>query len=156
MSKYKKQCIVYSVIIVCSVCIIAVNIKILFKSISNSLTYDTSMILDETTSKHHPLTTVNTSPTTHKVGDVPEGTVIEHTFTIKNTGSNPLVIYDIIPDCTCTDCSLSHKFIMPNEQTDISVTVDTKGKDGIFIVNVIISANSQEGAHRLKITLCVV
>ena len=54
MSKYKKQCIVYSVIIVCSVCIIAVNIKILFKSISNSLTYDTSMILDETTSKHHP------------------------------------------------------------------------------------------------------
>ena len=49
MSKYKKQCIVYSI------------------------------ILDETTSKHHPLTRVNTSPTTYKVGDVPEGTVIEHT-----------------------------------------------------------------------------
>ncbi len=156
MNKNKKRCIVYSAIIVCSVCIIAGNIKTLFKSDSNSSIYDTGQILDEATSKNHPLTTVNTSPTTYKVGDVPKGTIVEHTFTLKNTGGNPLVIYDIIPDCTCTDCRVSHKFIKPNEQTNISVTVDTKGKNGVFIVNVIISANSREGAHRFMISGCVV
>lgn len=158
MGKFKKgiSYTVYGVIIACSAFVIAKNLIKLYQPYESVLIYETNHQEGEYTSKSEPLTTVVTSPVTYKVGDIPKGTVIEHIFLIKNTGDNPLVIYDIIPDCTCTDCSLSHKLVMPNEQTSITATVDTKNKNGIFIVNVIIRANSQEGAHRFSITGCVI
>ena len=81
-----------------------------------------------------------------------KGTIIKHDFSILNVGDKPLIIYDIIPDCTCTECNLSKKLILPDDKAIISAVIDTKGKYGNFLVNIIVRDNSKEGAHRFIIT----
>lgn len=154
-AKRRCYCIFYVAIIVCSIFIISSNvIKAVFIPESTPI-HDYDITVQES-EKKDLLTEVTTTSTTFKAGEVAKGTVIEHTFSMKNVGDYPLIIYEVIPDCTCTDCSISHKVIMPDEQTDITAKVDTGTKNGVFIVNIIIRANSQEGAHRLTLTGCVI
>lgn len=158
MNRYNKlaYCVFYVIVIVCSLNVLYKNINGLFQVGTGAQIYDENQDAGKSSNKKLPLTTVETSPIHYRVGDITKGTFIEHSFHIKNTGKDSLVIYDVIPDCICTDCSLSQKVVKPGEQTDINVTVDTNDKKGMFIVNVIICANSQEGAHRFMISGCVV
>ncbi len=57
-----------------------------------------------------------------------EGEVLEHSFTITNTGDAPLIISDYKVSCNCTKAILPTAPIAPGDSFDLKVTFDTKGK----------------------------
>lgn len=57
-----------------------------------------------------------------------EGVLLEHSFTITNTGDAPLVISDYKVSCPCTKAILPESPIAPGESFDLKVTFDTNGK----------------------------
>ena len=63
-------------------------------------------------------------------GEVNEGEKIEHTFVIKNTGKANLVINSAKTTCGCTVAKLPKEPILPNQQSEIIVDFNTKGKFG--------------------------
>ena len=150
MKTSKNKITLYVSVILCSIIVLVVNILSLKNSHqSTKATYKQE---SEEIKEKDPLTDVIISSPTLKVGEVKKGTIIKHDFSILNVGDKPLIIYDIIPDCTCTECNLSKKLILPDDKAIISAVIDTKGKYGNSLVNIIVRDNSKEGAHRFIIT----
>jgi hypothetical protein len=56
-------------------------------------------------------------------GENPAGTTATHAFTVKNEGSDPLIIEKVIPSCGCTLASYDD-FIPPGREGKILVNVD--------------------------------
>tara|TARA_B100000242_G_scaffold79839_1_gene52718 strand:+ start:1275 stop:1718 length:444 start_codon:yes stop_codon:yes gene_type:complete len=63
-------------------------------------------------------------------GEVNEGEKLEHIFLIKNTGKANLVISSAKTTCGCTVAKLPKEPILPNQQSEIIVVFNTKGKFG--------------------------
>ena len=63
-------------------------------------------------------------------GEVNEGEKLEHTFIIKNTGKANLVISSAKTSCGCTVPKFPREPILPNQQSEIIVVFNTKGKFG--------------------------
>lgn len=62
----------------------------------------------------------------HDFGIVIYGDVVEHIFTIKNTGNEPLQILKLSTSCGCTSASVAEddKIIQPGEDIDMLVSFD--------------------------------
>lgn len=61
--------------------------------------------------------------TVHNFGDILlESGPVSCTFTIKNTGSKPAVIYNVTSSCGCTNVSWTKEPLMPGKSGKISVT----------------------------------
>ena len=100
MKTSKNKITLYVSVILCSIIVLVVNILSLKNSHqSTKATYKQE---SEEIKEKDPLTDVIISSPTLKVGEVKKGTIIKHDFSILNVGDKPLIIYDIIPDCTCT------------------------------------------------------
>lgn len=99
-----------------------------------------------------PLTEVEFDEKLHDFGILPKDTVVFKTYTLKNIGENPLVIYLINPDCNCTDYELSKKIAIPGDSIQIKLQVDTKGKEKKFMVNTVVRVNTQLQMYRLRLT----
>ena len=63
-------------------------------------------------------------------GEVNEGEKLEHTFLIKNTGEANLVISSAKTSCGCTVPKFPKDPILPNQQAEVIVVFNTKGKFG--------------------------
>ena len=63
-------------------------------------------------------------------GEVNEGEKLEHTFLIKNTGKANLIISSAKTTCGCTVPKFPKEPILPNQQSEITVVFNTKGKFG--------------------------
>ncbi|MEZ4887291.1 MAG: DUF1573 domain-containing protein [Chitinophagales bacterium] len=66
----------------------------------------------------------------YEFGTVEEGTVVEHDFTIINTGKTPLIINDVRGTCHCTAADWTKTPILPNEKGTIKLMFKTIGKSG--------------------------
>jgi hypothetical protein len=61
--------------------------------------------------------------TVHNFGDILLGSgPVSCTFTVKNTGSKPAVIYNVTSSCGCTDVNWTKEPLMPGKTGKISVT----------------------------------
>ena len=60
--------------------------------------------------------------TSHNFGKVFESQPLSHTFTITNTGDEPLRVEEVDPDCACTVPSYD-PVIPPGEQGEITLTI---------------------------------
>jgi LEA14-like dessication related protein len=58
-------------------------------------------------------------------GKVYRGQMIEHTFTIQNVGDAPLEIKGIQRDCGCTGATIDKEYLMPGEELEIDVRLNT-------------------------------
>jgi hypothetical protein len=67
--------------------------------------------------------------TSHDFGEIKEGSLIEHSFTMINQGDRTLEIVDVKPDCGCTTPDLDKK-IPPGEKGRITLKMDTMGFKG--------------------------
>jgi len=65
---------------------------------------------------------------TFKFPKTKEGEIVEHVFTLKNTGNAPLLIHDYAVACHCTTISYPEYLILPNQTADIKLVFDTEGK----------------------------
>jgi hypothetical protein len=85
---------------------------------------------------------LNFNETEFKFGKVKVGTVINHDFPFTNTGSVPLLITKARSTCGCTVPSYPEAPIAPGESGVISVSFDTKNKNGRQRKPVTIIANT--------------
>lgn len=63
-------------------------------------------------------------------GIADEGNIVEHTFTISNTGTSPLQIKNLRPTCGCVSTEIDKRTLQPGEQGKITLHFDTHGRFG--------------------------
>ena len=67
---------------------------------------------------------------TKNFGDITQGDVVEHTFAFENTGSQPLIISNVLVTCGCTATNWPRDPIAAGKSSEITVKFDSKGKNG--------------------------
>jgi hypothetical protein len=67
--------------------------------------------------------------------------VVEHTFTLKNSGTTDLVISAVRPACGCTVANLTRQTIPPGESAELSTQLTLAGRSGELHKSILIEAN---------------
>ena len=91
-------------------------------------------------------TTITFDNLKHSFGEIKEGTIAKHSYHFKNTGSNPLLIYNAIASCGCTVPSYPKEPIPPGGEGEITVEFNSHGRTGHQDKNVLIYSNGQQEA----------
>jgi hypothetical protein len=79
------------------------------------------------------------------------GGAVTHKFEFTNTGSEPLVVTQVTPSCSCTVSAWTRDPVMPGAKGFISATFDVKGRMGKFEKTVSVSSNAERSLVVLKI-----
>jgi hypothetical protein len=66
----------------------------------------------------------------YNFGAVYSGTVVKHTFQLKNTGTAPLIISGVRTSCGCTAAQPTRSHLPPGEESEIAVSFDTHSDRG--------------------------
>ncbi|RMD85529.1 MAG: DUF1573 domain-containing protein [Candidatus Dadabacteria bacterium] len=82
--------------------------------------------------------------TQYDFGKVTQGEVVEHTFTIKNSGKKILRIIRVTPSCGCTVAKIKKTLLAPNETASLKVRFDTEGFMGNKVKTVTIYSNDPD------------
>lgn len=93
--------------------------------------------------------------TTFKFPDTKQGEQLSHTFKFKNTGTTPLVISSFKVACSCTKAIFSKAPILPNQESQITITFDTNGKYGYQDRVIYIYSNAKKNPIKLRIKVYV-
>ena len=75
-------------------------------------------------------------------GKVTKGPVAEHTFEFVNTGTEPLIVQDVTPSCSCTKVEWDKQPILPGQKGHITLGVKTSELTGVFNKSVYIRSNA--------------
>ena len=78
----------------------------------------------------------------YEFGEISQGEKVEHSFTFKNTGDNPLLITEAKGSCGCTVPQWPKEPIAPGQEGTIDVVFDSNGKQGKQNVTVTVVANT--------------
>ena len=88
----------------------------------------------------------------YNFGDITQGDVVEHTFTFKNTGTQPLIIERVDVTCGCTTPSWTKEPIMPGKTGTVVAKFNSAGKLGQQKKPVTIHSNAGEPASVYIVT----
>jgi hypothetical protein len=67
--------------------------------------------------------------------------VVEHTFTLKNSGTTDLFISAIRPACGCTAANLTRQTIPPGESAELSTRLTLAGRSGELHKTILVESN---------------
>jgi hypothetical protein len=98
-----------------------------------------------------PIPEFNFSSETFDFGAIPEGEVVEHTFTFTNVGEAPLIIQSASASCGCTVPSYSKEPVPVGGSGEIAVRFNSKGKKGNQAPTVTVTANTYPKVHKLRL-----
>lgn len=84
-------------------------------------------------------------------GAIPEGEVVEHTFTFTNVGEAPLIIQSASASCGCTVPSYSKDPVPVGGTGEIAVRFNSKGKKGNQAPTVTVTANTYPKVRKLRL-----
>lgn len=87
----------------------------------------------------------------HDFGDIEQGTKVNYTFEFKNTGTEPLILSNVMTTCGCTATSWPREPIAPNEGGEIAVSFNSAGKMGRQNKVVTVVSNAINSQERVKI-----
>ena len=77
---------------------------------------------------------------------------VKHTFTVKNVGTDPLVINDVKLNCSCLKADYTKKPIAPNQTGEVTLTVMLdKLEDGHFRRVVYVYSNDKDSPFPLEL-----
>ncbi len=94
------------------------------------------------------------TPMNFDFGTIDEGVKSKATFTIKNDGDAPLVIYDVRPTCGCTIANLSTKTIAPGKTATLAAVYNSMNASGEVRKFITVSTNDvKTGSGVLTLTL---
>jgi len=93
-------------------------------------------------SADRPATSISFDEMEHHFGTIDEGDKVEHVFTFKNTGNEPLILEKCKGSCGCTVPTWPHEPIAPGKSGIIKVSFNPKGKAGKQNKTVTIMANT--------------
>ena len=92
----------------------------------------------------------------HKFPKVEEGVLLEHFYTVTNTGAAPLIISSYNVSCSCTKVFLPKEPILPGASYQLKVTFDTKGKYYLQDRSIFLKTNTKKEMHRLRFKVKVI
>jgi hypothetical protein len=94
--------------------------------------------------KAMPKTQLEVDQKHHVFGTIKEGEKVEHTYKVKNTGSNPLMISSVVVSCGCTASDFTKERIPPGGEGWVTLVFNSAGKEGLVKKNAHIMANIDE------------
>lgn len=68
----------------------------------------------------------------HDFGTIREGDVVTYEFKVKNTGIDPLIIYNVKSSCGCTTTIAGMDKLNSGQESTIKVQFNSKGKNGKY------------------------
>lgn len=97
-------------------------------------------------------TTVQLIDSVYNFGTITEGEQATYSYRFKNTGTNPLVIFEAHGSCGCTVPERPEKPILPGETGFLKVVFNSSGKRGHNEKDITVSANTNPSFPVLKLT----
>lgn len=95
---------------------------------------------------------ITTNELVYNFGTIQEGDgLASHVFTIKNTGTGPLVITRITASCGCTQPEWSKEPIAPGKTGEVKVTYNPKGRPGPFYKTISVFSNAKKSSYTLAV-----
>ena len=85
--------------------------------------------------------------TTIDFGEVEGGKIVDINFEFENTGSDLLIIKNVIPSCGCTTAGLAKKEFKTGEKGTISSKFNTSGYNGKVIKTITVTSNDPDAAE---------
>jgi len=95
---------------------------------------------------------IHTEMSSFDFGKLTQGEIVNHSFTITNTGNKELIIENIETSCGCAIAKLTSKTIAPGKSSKVEVTFNTKGLIGKQVKSVTIIADAFPTTKRLVLT----
>ncbi len=89
--------------------------------------------------------------TIYQFGEIKEGDIVEHAFRFKNGGRFPLIINNVTASCGCTIPEWPREPIAPNEESEIKVRFNSKGKPGQQVKTITVYANTEPAYSELRL-----
>ena len=96
-------------------------------------------------------TTVQMIDSVYNFGSIIEGEKVEYSYKFKNTGNNPLVVFEAHASCGCTVPEKPEKPILPGETGYLKVVFNSAGKKGHTEKEINVSANTTPAFPILKL-----
>ncbi len=87
----------------------------------------------------------------HDFGDIAQGDKVNYTFKFENSGTEPLILSNVLTTCGCTATSWPREPIAPGENGDIAVSFNSAGKMGKQNKVVTVVSNAVNAQERVKI-----
>jgi Protein of unknown function (DUF1573) len=87
------------------------------------------------------LTTIAFDQTDHNFGEIAKGDKAVHRFTFTNTGTEPLVIENVKPSCSCTVGDYTKEPVAPGQKGFVETSMEAKNV-GIFKKNATVTMNT--------------
>jgi hypothetical protein len=84
-------------------------------------------------------------------GEVIEGKMASHEFSISNTGNQPLIINNVQASCGCTSPHWTKEAIMPGKTGIIKATFNSSGRPGQFNKSLTVTSNAGNGSKTIFI-----
>ncbi len=88
---------------------------------------------------------------THDFGDIEQGAKVNHIFEFENTGTEPLILSNVLTTCGCTATNWPHEPIAPGESGKIEVSFNSSGKMGKQNKVITVVSNALNAQERVKI-----
>lgn len=79
----------------------------------------------------------------HDFGKIAQGEPVTHTFYVKNTGNQPLLITRVKPSCGCTAADYTQEPIEPGEKGYLTATYNAAAT-GFFSKTIVVTTNVED------------
>ena len=89
--------------------------------------------------------------TEYKFGDIQQGEQVEHVFTFKNSGTEPLILSNVKTTCGCTATDWTRDPIAPGGTGKIRVVFNSAGKMGRQNKIVTVTSNAVNSQETVKL-----
>lgn len=97
----------------------------------------------------NPVTTIQWVDSVKNIGKISEGEKVEIAFKFINTGSQPLVINNVVASCGCTVAEKPEAPVAPGKDGLIKASFDSKGRIGSNHKTLTVYANTAEATYSL-------
>ncbi|RYD51449.1 MAG: DUF1573 domain-containing protein [Sphingobacteriales bacterium] len=97
-----------------------------------------------------PATQIKFEETHHSFGKVRNGDKVQHVYTFKNVGTQPLLITKVDASCGCTAPSFPTAPVAPGETGEITLAFNSTNRGGFQEKTVFVHSNAQEPRMQLS------
>ncbi|WPP51620.1 DUF1573 domain-containing protein [Catalinimonas niigatensis] len=87
----------------------------------------------------------------HDFGDIEQGEKVNYVFKFENSGTEPLILSNVLTTCGCTATSWPREPLAPGEEGEIAVSFNSAGKMGKQNKVVTVVSNAVNAQERVKI-----
>ncbi len=85
------------------------------------------------------------------VGKISEGEIVQYNASIRNAGSEPLVIVEVVTSCGCTSVEYEKQPIAPGASAEFSLRFDSSGMRGMQHKLIEINTNASPRGYRIAL-----